>query len=98
MQPERTRMDSLFFGPRRPDHRRRWGGLAHPAGRRSISRLGAYGEGEAERPLADIVDEWRRHRRPGVARLSVGISYGRSRREAWRIRRRGPSTISFDYR
>jgi protein-L-isoaspartate(D-aspartate) O-methyltransferase len=73
-------------------------GLAHLAGRRSISRLAAYGHHGAERRLADLVDEWRRRGRPDVTRMSVAVSYGRSRRQAWRIRRRGPSVISFDYR
>jgi protein-L-isoaspartate(D-aspartate) O-methyltransferase len=73
-------------------------GLAHLAGTRSISRLAAYGHRAAERRLADLVDEWRRRGRPDVTRLHVGVSYGRSRQRAWRIRRRGPSAISFDYR
>jgi protein-L-isoaspartate(D-aspartate) O-methyltransferase len=88
----------LFFGTALPgimDARRR--GLAHLAGKRSISRIDAYGHAEAERVLADLVEEWGRRGRPDVGQLRVGVSFGRSRREAWRIRKRGASVISFDY-
>jgi protein-L-isoaspartate(D-aspartate) O-methyltransferase len=89
----------LFFGTALPgimDTRGR--GLAHLSGKGSISRLDAYGHGEAERLLAKLVDEWRRRGRPNVAELHVGVSYGRSSRQAWRTRSRGSSVISFDYR
>jgi protein-L-isoaspartate(D-aspartate) O-methyltransferase len=72
-------------------------GLAHLAGGRSISRLDAYGLEGAEQALADLVDEWGHRGRPGVAGLSVEVSYGRSRREGWRIKKRGSSVTSFDY-
>jgi protein-L-isoaspartate(D-aspartate) O-methyltransferase len=73
------------------------GGLAHLAGRRSISRLDAYGHDEAEGLLSDLVDEWRRQGRPGVARLTIEVSYGRTPRGAWTWKRRGSSVLSFDY-
>jgi protein-L-isoaspartate(D-aspartate) O-methyltransferase len=89
----------LFFGTALPgvvDADR--SGLAHLAGTRSVSRLDAYGDAGAERLLAELVDEWRRRGQPRVARLSVEVAYGRSRPDAWRIKRRGSSLISFDYR
>jgi protein-L-isoaspartate O-methyltransferase len=73
-------------------------GLAHLAGTRSVSRLDAYGDAWAERLLAELVDDWRSRDQPRVARLSVEVAYGRSRPDAWRIKRRGSSVISFDYR
>ena len=89
----------LFFGTALPGIIDADGsGLAHLAGTRSISRLDAYGNEGAEQLLADLVGEWRRRGRPRVARLAVEVSYGRSRREAWRSKRRGSSLISFDYR
>jgi protein-L-isoaspartate(D-aspartate) O-methyltransferase len=72
-------------------------GLAHLAGSRTASRIDAYGEVSAERMLVDLVDEWRRRGRPGIARLSVEVSYGRaSPKRVWRSRRRGSSAIAFD--
>jgi hypothetical protein len=88
----------LFFGNALPGIMAADGrGLAHLAGGRSISRLDAYGHEGAEEALADLVDEWGHRGRPGVAGLSVEVSYGRSRQEGWRIKRRGSSVISFDY-
>lgn len=91
--------DLLFYGTPLPGIMDTSGsGLAHLAGKRSVSRLDAYGHGEAERRLADLVDEWRRRGRPDVARLSVEVSYGRCPPAAWRTKKRGASVISFDYR
>jgi protein-L-isoaspartate O-methyltransferase len=88
----------LFFGTALPGIVAADGsGLAHLAGGRSISRLDAYGREGAERTLADLVDDWGQRGRPGVDRLSVEVSYGRPRRNGWRIKRRGSSVISFDY-
>jgi hypothetical protein len=73
-------------------------GLAHLAGSRSVSRLDAYGNAQAEQLLIDIVDDWRRRGRPGVARLSVEVSYHPASRAGWRHKRRGSGVISFDLR
>ncbi|HET7929720.1 MAG TPA: methyltransferase domain-containing protein [Actinomycetota bacterium] len=74
-------------------------GLAHLSGVRTASRIDAYGGDRAERMLADLVDEWRRRGRPGVAQLGVEVSFGHaSRVGVWRSKRRGSSTIAFDYR
>lgn len=88
----------LFFGTALPRIIDAGGsGLAHLAGRKSISRLDAYGHRGAKRLLAGLVDEWRLRGRPRVAGLSVGVSYGPSRRNAWRTKRRGASVVSFDW-
>jgi len=62
---------------------------------RGFSRLDAYGDAGAERLLAELVDEWCRRLEPCVARLRVGVAYGRSRSDAWRTKRRGSGVISF---
>lgn len=74
-------------------------GLAHLAGSRTATRIDAYGEARAERMLAELVDDWRNRGRPGIDRLSVEVSYGHTTPVGvWRSRRRGSSTIAFDYR
>jgi protein-L-isoaspartate(D-aspartate) O-methyltransferase len=72
-------------------------GLAHLAGRRTLSRLDAYGHRRAERRLTGIIDDWRCRGRPGIARLSLEVSYGRPTRKAWSTRRRGQCVESFDW-
>jgi protein-L-isoaspartate O-methyltransferase len=88
----------LFFGTAMPAITDADGsGLAHLAGKRTISRIDAYGDKWAERRLADLVDDWRRRGRPGVARLTAEVSYGRSTRKAWRTLKRGSTLIRFDW-
>jgi protein-L-isoaspartate(D-aspartate) O-methyltransferase len=72
--------------------------LAHLGGGKTISRILAYGGRAAERLLSDFVDDWRRRGRPDVSRLRVEVVYsGRPARSAWRTKRRGSSTVLFDW-
>jgi hypothetical protein len=74
--------------------------LAHLGGKSTLSRIEAYGGRGGERMLVQMVDDWRTRRRPSVSRLRVEVAFGRrtSIREAWRTRRRGSSTLLFDWR
>ncbi|MGH2681058.1 MAG: protein-L-isoaspartate O-methyltransferase family protein [Actinomycetota bacterium] len=73
--------------------------LAHVSGRKSMSRIEVYGRASSGSLLASIVDGWKRRGRPGVDRLRIHVTYGTRRNStAWRTKRRGQSTISFDWR
>ncbi len=73
--------------------------LAHLGGRKTISRIEAYGGHSAERLLGRVVEEWLHQRKPDVSRLNVEVAYGgrASMREAWRTRRRGSTVLLFDW-
>jgi protein-L-isoaspartate(D-aspartate) O-methyltransferase len=71
--------------------------LAYLAGRKTISRIDAFGRPGPDMILRDVVDDWRHRGRPKVARLHVGVTYGRSTSDAWRSTRRGDSLIAFDW-
>jgi protein-L-isoaspartate(D-aspartate) O-methyltransferase len=71
--------------------------LAYLAGRKTISRIDAFGRRGPDMILRDVVDDWRHRGRPKVARLHVGVTYGRSTSGAWRSTRRGDSLIAFDW-
>jgi protein-L-isoaspartate(D-aspartate) O-methyltransferase len=72
--------------------------LAHLGGNKTLSRIEAYGTRDADRLLGRLVEEWRRRRRPDVTRLGVEVVFGPQTREAWRSKRRGSSTLLFDWR
>ncbi len=60
-------------------------GLALLAGRRTITRIEAYGDPGPERLLRDLVERWKRHGRPTERDLRVDVSFGREGRSsiAW---------------
>jgi protein-L-isoaspartate(D-aspartate) O-methyltransferase len=74
--------------------------LAHLGGKKTISRIEAYGGHGAERLLRQTVNEWRTRRRPDVSRLGVEVVFGSRAtiRAAWRTKRRGSSILLFDWR
>jgi protein-L-isoaspartate(D-aspartate) O-methyltransferase len=74
--------------------------LAHLGGKSTLSRIEAYGGRGAERQLRRMMNDWKARRRPSVSRLSVEVAFGRRApvRAAWRTRRRGTSTLLFDWR
>lgn len=72
--------------------------LAHLSGRKSISRIDVYGRASSGSLLASIVDDWKRRGRPGVDRLRIGVSFGSRGSKAWRVKKRGQSLISFNWR
>jgi protein-L-isoaspartate(D-aspartate) O-methyltransferase len=89
----------LFFGPSLPgltDPGR--SSLAHLAGGRSVSRLDAYGDADAEDLLAELVDEWRLRGEPRAEDLIVEVAFGRPEPRTWVTRRRGESVIGLGYR
>jgi protein-L-isoaspartate(D-aspartate) O-methyltransferase len=73
--------------------------LAHLGGKKTISRIEAYGGHGAERLLRQTVNEWRTRRRPDVSRLGVEVAFGRraTGRAAWRTKRRASSVLLFDW-
>ncbi len=52
-------------------------GLALLAGRRTITRIEAYGDPEPERLLREMVERWKQHGRPAERDLRVDVSFGR---------------------
>jgi protein-L-isoaspartate(D-aspartate) O-methyltransferase len=73
--------------------------LAHLGGKKTISRIEAYGGQGAERLLKQTVNEWRARRRPDVSRLCVEVVFGSRAtiRAAWRTKRRGSRVLLFDW-
>lgn len=55
-------------------------GLALLAGRRTITRIEAFGDPGPERLLRDLVERWKRHGRPTERDLRVDVSFGRDGR------------------
>lgn len=72
-------------------------GLSHLAGGKVVSRLDTYGARTPERELAALIDDWTYLGRPRVEQLQIAVSYRSRRPRAWRVKRRGASTISFDW-
>jgi protein-L-isoaspartate(D-aspartate) O-methyltransferase len=72
-------------------------GLSHLAGGKVVSRLDTYGVRTPERELTALIDEWTRMGRPGAEQLQIAVSYGSGSPRAWRVKKRGASTISFDW-
>jgi len=72
-------------------------GLAQLAGRKTVSRIDAFGELGPEHLLQEAVDDWRRRGRPHASRLNVIVSYGSMRSRSWRIKSRGGALIGFDW-
>lgn len=52
-------------------------GLALLAGRRTFTRIEAYGDPEPERLLRDLVERWKQHGRPTERDLRVEVTFGR---------------------
>lgn len=73
-------------------------GIAHLAGRKTVSRMDAFGERGPDRTLMHAIDEWRGRGRPPASSLLVGVTYrGPAMRGSWRTKKRGPSVIAFDW-
>jgi protein-L-isoaspartate(D-aspartate) O-methyltransferase len=73
-------------------------GIAHLAGRQTISRIDAFGEPGPDRTLRGAVDDWRSRGRPPASRLRISVAYGPSApTRSWRAKRRGTSLITFDW-
>lgn len=57
-------------------------GLALLAGKRTITRIEAYGDPEPEHLLRDLVERWKRHGRPTERDLRVDVSFGHEGRSS----------------
>lgn len=91
--------DLSFLGTALPGVIDRAGrGIAHLAGRKTVSRVDAFGEPGPDRALMDATDDWQARGRPLASRLIVTVTYrGPAVRRSWRTKRREQSVVSFDW-